>query len=166
MKFEGLYLSFLLQLTAKPSLPLLQKNGPRRLSCSVMNHSPIHQREFDIHLSLKVCMQNIAASSEALVWRMLYCNVPCSRMCRMIDTQCLQREQSRSLLQKKPYVFCRKSNHTDLFSKELKKVVHCLFTCGFLKCDFKWNTAYSHWKYIELKLKVGFHGFWCLWFST
>ena len=64
--------------------------GPTpRLSCSVMDHSPIHQRELDIHLSLKVCLQNVAASSGAFVWWMLYSNAPCFRMRRMMDTQCL-----------------------------------------------------------------------------
>lgn len=49
------------------------------------------------------------------------------------------------------------------FSKQLKKVVLCLFICGFFKCDFKRNSTYSHWKY---NLKFGFHGFWCLWLFT
>lgn len=37
------------------------------------------------------------------------------------------------------------------FSKLINKVIHWLFTHGFEKIVFKWNTAYSQWQSIELK---------------
>lgn len=159
---NGLYLSLFLQLRARASLGLLQKMGPQILSCSIMNHAPIHQQELGKCLTPKVCLQNTAASLGVLVQQMLYSMHHTPNCVEWwIHSAC--RGKLKSHRSKKALYSLPEINHNDSF---FSKQINSLFTCGFIKCDSRGNTAYSHGRYIEFKLKFGIRGFSWLSLST
>lgn len=167
MKFkEGSIFVISLTTYSQSQSPFIAKEGSSEiiLQCyEPFSHPP--ENSTYIYLSKSVCKTELPA--RGLLYGGCFIPKPRAPECTEWLMQSVCRGSSAEVTYiRKSHIFPTRNQITLGFFSKTAKVVHGLFTCGVSKCDFKWSTACSHWKCIELKLKFGFHGFWCLWLFT
>lgn len=93
-----------------------------------------HPPERTQHISVS---QSLSAKQSCqlrcLVWWIFNSNALCSRLSRMIHTQCVQGGAEQKSHRSEKAIYSARNQITLHFFFPKKKVVHGLFTCGFLK---------------------------------